>query len=306
MRILLVHNPGAGDGIHSRDSLAGLIREAGHTVEAFSSKDDRWHAALNAGIDLVTVAGGDGTVAEVARVVAGTGTPLAVLPFGTANNIACALRQDEIPIQEIVAGWVHAARQPFDLGIARGAWGTFAFVESVGAGLLAETMAEIEYGSAGHVNRIDDPEARIDAAMEVFERTLRRLPAVPFEIAVDGRDLSGEYVLVEALNFGAAGPNLHLAPHAEPGDGLLDIVLVDEDGRRHLLENFRLYREEPARAPRLPAVCGRQVSIRCGDVTLHLDDEIRRHRGGHEAIEVSLVPGALTFVVPARQQAQAC
>jgi len=306
MRVLLVHNPGAGDGVHSRDDLVRLIRDAGHTVEAFSSKDDAWHAALGPAVELVVAAGGDGTVAEVARIVAGTGTPLAVLPFGTANNIACALRQEDAAVEALVTAWSHGERRPFDIGVANGAWGSFAFLESVGAGLLAKTIAEIDYGSAGHVNDMDEPERRMAAAMEVFERMLGRVEPCHYGITVDGRDFSGHYVLVEALNFGAAGPNLRLAPLAEPGDGLLDVVLVDEALRQDLVQHFRLYREQPARAPRLPAVRGRDIRIRCERTTIHLDDDIREHDPAHGDIELSLVPGALTFLVPARQEARAC
>ena len=44
--------------------------------------------ALAAGVDLVLVAGGDGTVRAVSSELAGTGTPMALLPSGTGNLLA--------------------------------------------------------------------------------------------------------------------------------------------------------------------------------------------------------------------------
>jgi diacylglycerol kinase (ATP) len=306
MHVILVHNPAAGDSGHSRDAVAGLIRKAGHTVEAYSSKDDRWCDAVAGRADLVAAAGGDGTVAAVARALAGRDVPMAVLPFGTANNIACALRQEDRAIAELIAGWGDAPRQPFDIGVAKGAWGRFSFLESVGAGLLADAMLEIDHGSAAHVNEIEHPRTRIAAALDTFGTMLRHIRPVPCEITIDGSDRSGEYVVVEALNFGAAGPNLRLAPQAVPSDGLLDLVLVDDETRRGLVEHFALYSAEPWRAPRLPVTKGRRITMRCDGVALHLDDELRGPGVDHGTIELSVVAGALTFVVPASTPEPAC
>ncbi|SDB80017.1 Diacylglycerol kinase family enzyme [Raineyella antarctica] len=49
---------------------------------------DQARELLRAGVDLVVVAGGDGTVREVVSVLAGSGIPLGILPTGTANLFA--------------------------------------------------------------------------------------------------------------------------------------------------------------------------------------------------------------------------
>lgn len=102
--------------------------------------------------------------------------------------------------------------QPFDLGLARSPWGMFQFLESIGVGLLAELMSEIDEGGSSYVNELSRRETRISAALGVLDRVLRRSNGTPCEIELDNRRLSGEYLLVEVLNFGAAGPNLELHP----------------------------------------------------------------------------------------------
>ena len=89
MRVTLIYNPKAGETANPEaDELMAMIRRAGHNAEYASSKGKHFKSALEAAGDLVAVAGGDGTVAKVAKVLAGRGVPMTVLPTGTANNIA--------------------------------------------------------------------------------------------------------------------------------------------------------------------------------------------------------------------------
>ncbi len=64
--------------------------------------------------------------------------------------------------------------------------------------------------------------------MHILKIRLEACPAIQLKMALDGRDLTGDYVLLEAMNIRSIGPNLRLAPDADPGDGLLDIVLVSD------------------------------------------------------------------------------
>ena len=84
MRVTLIHNPGAGRQEYDAKALMKLLRRAGHRPRYQSSKDKGWDRALDKRADLVVVAGGDGTVAAVARRMVRRGVPVAVLPAGTA------------------------------------------------------------------------------------------------------------------------------------------------------------------------------------------------------------------------------
>lgn len=301
MRVVLVHNRKAGDGEHNRQALVELIERGGHDVRWFSKRDPSWRGALDASVELVVIAGGDGTVGTVVRALAGSVTPLAVIPLGTANNISTALGLADVPIAELVAGWSEAAVRAVDLGVARGPWGTLRFIESMGVGLLAEGMAAIDEGRARAVNAVEDTEARLATATDVLRRMLPTLTARPYDVCIDGEPLPGRYLLLEVLNLGTAGPNLHLAPHADPSDGLFDVVLADERLRRDLIERLPTYRLDPQSAPALPARRARHVTIACGDFPAHVDDEVCHSgcaAGGPDTIELAIEPGAIRFLVP--------
>jgi diacylglycerol kinase (ATP) len=91
MRITLVHNPNAGSGDLTATRLRSLLDGEGHTVNLLSGKVRDLAAELAAEADLVVVAGGDGTVSKVLTALLGRDVPLALLPSGTANNIARSL-----------------------------------------------------------------------------------------------------------------------------------------------------------------------------------------------------------------------
>ena len=66
MRILLVHNPKAGSEEHQGEDLIKALKRSGYKAIYQSSKEKGMTKALNKKIDLVLVAGGDGTVSKVA------------------------------------------------------------------------------------------------------------------------------------------------------------------------------------------------------------------------------------------------
>lgn len=297
MRVLLVHNPEAGDDNHERDQLVRLLSSAGHEVEYQASESHHTGALLHEW-DLVVVAGGDGTVSDVAKATAGRNVPMTILPAGTANNIAETLGLTGFPHEVLVEGWTGGTLRPFDLGLARGPWGSFEFLESVGVGALADMMLDIEHGRSGYVNTLEGRHARMSAAFDVLHRIVEHAAPVHCELEMDDRRISGDYLLVEVLNFGIAGPNLHLAPRADGSDGRLDVVLVDADSRITLQRHLAAVQHDPLSSDLLQVHHARRVSIRYHHASLHLDDELWRRPATGIGAELSVLSGALTFLVP--------
>jgi diacylglycerol kinase family enzyme len=272
MRILLVHNPKAGDGDRARlRALLHAIRSAGHEVRYRSSRSRKLAAFLAQPADRVAVAGGDGTLGKVARLMLGRRTPIAPLAMGTANNIATSLGHNGASPEEQVEAWASDVRLRFDVGLARGPWGEWPVFESFGLGAVPEMMALMQDADTG-----GDTGAEIACATRMLRKLLRRVDPLELEIRLDDRDLSGRYLIVEAMNIPLAGPNLPLAPHADPTDRRFDLVLVHESERDLAREFLQDARKSRAPTVELPTLRGARLTIRGRSFFWHADDRIGR------------------------------
>jgi diacylglycerol kinase family enzyme len=304
MKVTLIHNPGAGDDKQpSGEQIIRLIRKAGHKTKYFSSKDKKWKKALKKPCDIIAVAGGDGTVGQVAKRLVETRIPIAVLPMGTANNIANTIGVTGKTFQDLIDGWNNADCVNFDAGVAKGPWGLEYFIEGFGVGFFAETMFRIDNGQHPHVLRAEDPEEEINEALKVLKKQLSSYPAKELTVRLDGKDLSGDYCMLEALNVRYIGPNLELVPKADINDGLLDVVFVakGEQAKLHQYISNRL-KQKRSRAS-LTVRQGRHLQVEWKSSQVHIDDMTWPEDGATDrvlsiAIDIKIDPGALVFLKP--------
>ena len=103
MRAILFHNPSAGHKADKDDILAAM-KLADFEVRYVSVKNGDIEKAFEKRTDLIVIAGGDGTITEVLTKVPDRSVPVALLPLGTANNIARSLGIAGMP-QELVETW---------------------------------------------------------------------------------------------------------------------------------------------------------------------------------------------------------
>jgi diacylglycerol kinase (ATP) len=309
MRATLMHNPKAGDKGPSGKKLTRWLEGAGYSVSYQSTRKKRFAEALKKPGELVVVAGGDGTVTKVARHLVGTGTPLAIVPLGTANNIAGALGITGKP-KQIIAGLESARPKSIDVGLVRGPWGELRFFEGVGVGLFTEAMCLADWKDATGDSHPDQEGPVFARELRFLRRALIDFTPLTWTVTVDGEDVSGEYFLCEVMNTSSIGPQLSLAPKADPADGLLDLVLLDE-GQRERLHNYLIGRIAGNEAPPgLDVRRARQVQIAIGGAAVRIDDRIKRANVRPESpaasdsgpletmLYVSLEPRALTVLIP--------
>jgi diacylglycerol kinase family enzyme len=305
MKVTLIHNPHAGrDGNLSGDEIVRLITDAGHSATYQSSIGDTWHKVLEKSAEIVAVAGGDGIVGKVAKRLVGGGVPIAVLPMGTANNVARALGLINYSPEQLIAGWPGARRMKFDAGAASGPWGSTYFIEGLGMGLFTDTMSRLDARKNIDLAHHSAAEKKIMSVVEFMNVRLEGCPVYRLAVALDDRDLSGEYVLAEAMNISSIGPNLCLAPAADPGDGMLDVVLVADHERSRMRSFLSDHLEEKPGRTVLTVHKGRHLHIECDWCPIHIDDDIKSKKKGatplaSSIIDVTLEPAALEMLVPA-------
>ena len=302
MRVTLIHNPDAGNAGAARgDDLAALIGKSGHRVIYQSSRSADWDKILQEPTDLVAVAGGDGIVGKVAKRMIGKSTPLAVLPIGTANNIANALGLARQPLNQLIAAWRIGRRMKFDVGAATGPWGSTHFIEGLGLGLFAETMSRLDARKNIDIAHHGLTDKKITSVLEIMKVRLEGCQATRLKLELDDQDLSGNYLLLEAMNIRYIGPNLCLAAAADPTDGLFDVVLI-ADEHRDQLKNYLAERlEGNSECAVLPVRQCRHVHIECQALPIHIDDDLQLKRGAPKrfssaVIDVTIESGAVEFL----------
>jgi diacylglycerol kinase family enzyme len=304
MRVTLVHNPEAGSGDHLGTELLAQLRAARHDAEYTSTEAASLTRALQRRPEVVLAAGGDGTIGAVARLMAAHApdVPLAILPVGTANNIAASLGVHG-DVNDIVAGLDSNARRTLDIPTVRAPWGDAKFVESAGVGAFAAMLRDAEREEAnGVASSRPNPEDRGARLRRVLAHTRPH----HWYVDADGDDLSGDYVLAMLLNTGYVGPRLALAPDADAGDGQLDLLLVREADRQAL----GMYLDALAGSdePTLPVPTRRVTRVRLGWQAAHghVDDhlwpepagpgKVDRTAGG--IVEIDAAGSSLRILVP--------
>jgi len=272
-----------------------------------SSKEKKWKKALKKPGDLVAVAGGDGTVGKVGRRLIGRPTPIAILPLGTANNIARTLGLAGKPLRDLIRGWKDARCVNCDAGVAKGPWGTENFIEGFGVGLFAETMVRLETSKIIELVGASDPPTVLRTVLRILRTQLQKHPPAKVKLRLDGKAISGNYLLLEVQNIRYIGPNLQFHRAADINDGFLDVVLVASKDRNKLRPYFT--RAMAGRA-HLTVRRARHIEIECECPSVHIDDQPwpeKKKRGNAESIDVDIrvYPGALVFLAPHEHQRRA-
>jgi diacylglycerol kinase family enzyme len=304
MRVLLIHNPKAGDRKHSKKQLMASLTRCGHQAFYQSTKEQGWKKAFKKPADLVIAAGGDGTVHQTAWQIIETGIPLAILPLGTANNLARSLgfagSADEI-LQSLHCG----NSRPFDVGVARSGSQTNYFLEAAGGGLFAD------YFPAAKANEIKgaSPEEELNANLSLLRELALNYHARFWKMSIDGKDISGRYTLWGAMNIRSAGPALYLAPKARTHDGWLDFVAVREHERQVFIKHVDTHLAGRKKRVPLTPHKFRELKITSPPGAMHLDGEpwpSRKKNNGKArgTVEVTVKRAALLIWQPRRRHSR--
>src|SRR5256885_276905 len=144
----------------------------------------------------------------------------------------------------------------------------------------------------------------VEDGMARLRREAARAEPLELNARLDGVDISGAYLLMEAVNLRYVGPNLHLAHDSDPGDGQFDVVLVTEAERERLRYYLEHWQDNRERLAMLPTRRGRRLEIEMTGFALHIDDKLRpkakiKPKEIAGLVEARIDGAAVEFLVPA-------
>jgi diacylglycerol kinase family enzyme len=313
MQAHLIYNENAGGKGPSVEDLQTALEGVGFEAVCYDTDSvEELDPILDNAEGLVVAAGGDGTVGAVLTRLIGKNLPLAILPMGTANNIAKSLGLPMDPIQ-LIAGLENRRTVPFDVGCLHAPWGTEYFFEGAGFGFFADILATY------------DPEKgkSIWRGLDAVRVHLQNGTPYANKLKLEGEEIAADFLLVEVMNTTAIGPRLKFAPQAAPDDGILELVCVESGDREGLLHYFTsLLLEELDRLETVTVRRVREVSFTWNGFPIHLDGEVRppnwKARQAVEETEfglrpylphaesgeirISILPGAVPLWLPAAEE----
>jgi diacylglycerol kinase (ATP) len=286
MRAKLIFNPSAGatrgtpieilDVIHEMQAWK-LVPEA-YLVEPGSDLSVVVKNALEQGIRLFVVCGGDGTILAVAGALIGTRATLGIIPTGTQNNVALSLG---IPadIPAAIAILRAGRRITVDVGLAACGRVVRPFLLACMAGLASAIFPSADDIQHGDLARIGD-----------FLAALVASPPAEMHLVLDNQQeihTQGHVALVSNMPY--IGLHFQVGSAAAFNDGLLDVLLFTDLTKMELLgyaaqkvvgggtedpriQHFQARRVDMDTQPAMPVMAD---GLEMGEGSLHIS--VQRH-----------------------------
>jgi YegS/Rv2252/BmrU family lipid kinase len=304
-RTLVIVNPFSRDGVTGRRfaEVERRLREVLGPIDVERTRSPRdaerlAREAVRAGVERLLVAGGDGTLSEVATGLLGAGlgayARIGILPFGTGGDFAKTLgvpRDLERAIACIAEGKVRridASRVTLraDDGRERVYYGVN--ITSLGISALVVTLAERSPRLVGGSG----------AFLLGTLRAILRHQSHPVTLRVDGEVVhEGPLILATAASGRYFGGGMLVCPQAHCDDGRLDVVVVAGLSKAQLLAKlYRIYRGTHLEDPAVRSFRGRVIEAH-GPPAVRL--EIDGEPLGALPVRIEVLEGALSMLAPA-------
>ncbi len=238
--------------------------------------------AIQEGAQIVVAVGGDGTINEIAAALVGTQTKLAIIPFGSGNGLARALK---IPMNTSKALSIINQTNSDLIDVAK--LNDNFFFNMSGLGFDAHIS---------HVFSKDKKRGLLGYIKATF-RELKNYQSENYQINIDGKLINERAFILSIANSSQYGNEAHIAPRAQLHDGLLDLIIVKPFPLILMpIMAFRLFTKSADRSKYLISLQGKSIQISNNKKSvIHLDGEAKLI---NESINISIQPLALNVIVP--------
>lgn len=294
----LIHNPGAGAEKYTKEQLVSKIESLGYECRYSSTKKKGWKE-IDPETDFVIIAGGDGTIRKVVkklldRKILRRRYPLALLPIGTANNISKSLGITGEP-EDLANSWKRESIRKLDVGFVEGLSDPAFFIEGLGYGIFPLLMETMKQKDDRLFLSLD---TEINYSLQILHELILSYKSENLQLEINGVDYSGKYLLAEIMNIRSVGPNLLIAPDADPSDGQFEVVLVKDD-QRDDLANYVLNKLKGIEDPfAFSSIKATTIRLQADNTHIHIDDELVWIEDPAQ-IKIEVFEGLLNVFAPA-------
>jgi len=225
-------NPKSGSVIHKRTAkrFEDYLRDKGYDVRV-NKTESMEHvcqlatkAATDADCSVVVVAGGDGTVREVAHGLEGSGKKLMIIPSGTENLLATELGLGDI-YKRLVEVFEDDFLSELDLGIANGR----CFTSIAGFGFDGDIVKKVSEKRKGHITHLH--------YLQPILETFRDYKFPHIRVVVDDEEIFNDQGLVFVGNISRYAIGLQILHEANFSDGLLDVCVYKCASRMQFIKH---------------------------------------------------------------------
>ena len=301
MQTLVILNPwaGRGRGGKARAAVARGLQDAGFTFELVETTGPG-HAmglareAVGRGIERIIVAGGDGTIHEVANALlaapraddGATRAAIGVIPLGTGNDFAKLLGVHRLPPGVAASRLASARVDRFDAGRVQGEY----FDNLFGVGFDVEVVR--------HANRIKRLRGVAVYLAAIYRTFVTFKPPILAVRSQEHAETGAMMMLAVSIGV-CGGGSFYITPRADPADGLLDVCLIRKVGLTVFLKSVpKVMKGTHGGLNEVAMYTSREVTIASTDgspLVMQLDGELREP--GVCEVTVGIEPGALRVMV---------
>jgi YegS/Rv2252/BmrU family lipid kinase len=233
---------------------------------------------------MVAVAGGDGTVREVAHGLASSNKPLLIIPCGTENLLANELGFDAKP-QTVINVFEAGYTKDLDLGSANGR----CFTSIAGFGFDGKVVERVSKERKGHIDYTD--------YFWPIWRTFWDYKFDKMQVTVDGREIFNDHGMVFVGNISKYAMGLGILKQADYSDGLLDVCIYKCTSRIRLIKHSLMTMlKQHIRSKDVIYCQGRKIIVSSdnNDVRTQMDGD----PGPNLPVEIEVIPKAVKIMVP--------
>ncbi len=297
VRAKLIANPGSGtssDRGKLLEEVTRYLKDMGVKVDVVVAKPKEKaipiaRKAVKDGYKMIVAMGGDDTIEAIIRGMAGSKTKLAMIPVGTANNLAKSLGIPE-DVKEACKLIASGHIRKLDMGLVKMKKGKkLPFFELVIVGIGAAMYTDALRASKG--------KKPIESLKGAIRTILTQVTKPKITVKMDGEsNITVETMLAIVSNVPLIGPNMLVDPNASMEDGLLDVSLYPNFSKAELLAyTTRTLNEGNAENGKIQRYRARKVTIKTKPKLDVMADGVMLGKG---KVKVKVLPGALRVIAP--------